>query len=466
MIKNINRNLILEIKKFGFVISYVLSCNFFVQFFSDTSLAKTVEVSESVRDSIIEFNEGFDECLDSDYSNNDNEVLVDEKINTSSLKRVRFLRIDGSNCGNLQFLKYSPNLLSITIDNFECLSLEDMKYISEIPRLREIHVIVSGDYLLKNPNYKPDLSIFNHIDDVYLYVFSSRKVNDISNFLLYNVGKDYYNSTRANIFDKSMDAETLNKVRNWDEQFDKMMSKIPISSNDNEEDKIMQIVYFINDYYDYDDEVSGYLRSGEENSQMEDLILKYNINLIEPIFSKNREGICCNFTAFTNILCYKAGLESYYISGLCMDMYNNSVGHAWNLVNVLDNYYIVDTTVLENNISYEVFSSLERGSQEKDSWYDAVLSEILCDLNGKAAILYDDVYGYTDTIISGDNIVKPKENIVYFNSDDGKSTIDFPNKTILWIEIIGGCLTGIIAVCDIYSIHKSENKIKKKKLEK
>lgn len=477
MIGNVNRDWFLKLKKLGLTLSYCMTCLSFAGGITNISVGKTVKVSENARTSIISDNLGFNDSLELDYitrvyedengfyiteyDKNKTNELVDKNINTSSLKDVSILRIDGSCCGDLSFLEISKNIEFMVIKNFNCLTEENLDYISKLPNLNKLYISISIDYLLKNPNYKLDLSKLEHVENIYLFPCSSSYKADINNLLIYNIGAYYYNTTRSNIFDNYMDSDLLKKVETWDLKFDEMLKKIPISCDTPDEEKIMQIVYFVNDYYKYDDKVSEYLDTGVESTTVDNLVLYYNVNLIDPIFKENREGVCSNFATFTNILCYKAGLESYYISGYCKDLEGNDVGHAWNLVNVNDNYYIVDTTVLENNMDYIVFSKLERNSKKTSNWYGAVLAEILIELGGGLASYYTDPYDYTDSIVNQDNIEKVSDDVVYFNEDNSKTVIDVKYKERFKEEIKMFVISTLVSLGFAYSISKDKVKMKK-----
>lgn len=475
MIKNVNKNLLLKLKKLGFVFSYCLTCFSGTSGLINISVGKSVKVSDNVRTSIINDNPGFSDSLELDsinrlykdnnfyineYDENKNYELIDKNINTSSLKYISVLKIDASCCGDLSFLEDSKNIQFMSIENFNYLSQQNLNFLSGLSNLKKLYIGISTDYLLKNPNYKLDLSKLNNIENIYLFPCSSNYETDITNLLIYDVGKEYYNTSRSNIFDKCMDNNLLKKVKSWSEQFDEMLKKIPISDDISDDEKIMQIVYFVNDYYNYDEKISEYLDTGIKSIDTDNLVSYYNNNLIDPILAENKEGICCNFTAFTNVLCYKAGLESYYISGYCKDIDGNNVGHAWNIVNINDNYYIVDTTILENNMDYIIFSQLERDSKKTNNWYDAVLDEILIELDGTMANYYIDPYSYIDSIVNQNNIKAEEKKIVYYNLDDSKIVVGFEDKERFKNEVkmfvFGFLITSALV--------DSKDKVKKKNL--
>ena len=451
MLGNVNRDWFLKLKKLGLTLSLSMTCFSCASGISNISIGKLAKVSENVRASIISDNLGF-------YDSSDCFNHQDKNINTSSLKDIYILRIDGSCCGDLSFLEGCSNLEFMIVNNFNCLSEENLEYLSKLPKLNKLYINVDTDYLLKNPNYKLDLDMLSNVENIYLF---SNDKSDIAKFLIYNIGANYYNTSRSNIFDKYMNEYEISKVIDWDKKFDDMLNDIPIDDNTSEEDKIMQIVYFVNKYYSYDDKVSEYLDNGVESKEVNNLVLYYNAYHIDPIFGESKEGICSNFATFTNILCYKAGLESYYISGYCKDIEGNDVGHAWNLVNINDKYYLVDTTILESNMDYIVFSELERQSKKKTSWYDAVLSEILTELDGGLASYYTDPYGYTESIVYGDNIVKVTDDIIYFNQDTSKTIVDVKYEERFKDEIKTFAVSSLLFLGFGYSVSKDKTKLKK-----
>lgn len=463
MINNINKEWLLKLKKFGFTLTCCMTCLSFTGGINNLSVSHTVKVSKNVRNSIILDNSEYDISTLA-FDSEENLTLIDNAINTYSLGKLNTLKIDGSCCGDLSFFRYCDNLKTLIINNFNYLSLEDRENISKYLDLDELYVNVPIEYMLKNPTYRLDLSGLENIGNIYLnsYVYSYQY--DISNLILYNVGKDCYDSGRINIFDKCMNSDLLNRIKEWDNKFNDMVIKLSLDEECNDCDKIMEVVYFVNDYLSYDDEVKEYLINNSKDKEVEELIHYYNEYLLSPLFKDNREGVCTNYAALTNVLCYKIGLESYYISGYYVDESGNDRGHAWNLVNVNDKYYIVDNTALDNSITYIVFSSMERQSDKRNSWYDSVLSLILFDVNEVVDSYYKDYYNDTDDILNGSYVVYKENDIVYFNNDKDKLVIDVKYPLRFEEEVKSFIYSSLISLGLGYSIGK--DKVKKKEMNK
>ena len=118
---------------------------------------------------------------------------------------------------------------------------------------------------------------------------------------------------------------TVDDINN-NKRIDNIVSSI-ITNDMNDYDKIKAITYYIDNNFTYDLEYTEI-----SNSNPIDTMFKYN------------KGVCAGYAYLANAMFKKCGIDSYYISG------NN---HAWNLVNIDNKYYYVDTTWTQDSTDFD-----------------------------------------------------------------------------------------------------------------
>lgn len=445
-IKNINEKFFRRAKMIGLSLCVTATGFSSANFAFDFYVGKSVKVSESVRESInsdYEFfvNDDLDmEEIEENFNNNKD--VVDIKYNSSNLKNIYSLVIDGSLCGDLDILDYCKNLEAIYVKKFDSLSQDNIEKIQKLAKLKTLYMEVTFDYLLKNPDYKFDLSIFDDIENVYLIPCVEHYcARDVYNYIYFSSFKDYYNTTRPNIFEFFMYPDEIEDVIRWDKKFDEIFSEIPLSDCINEKEKIIQISKYINTNYEYDREIAECILDGNIDEAY-NLAAIYNNECIDSFFSE-KTGVCCNFASFVNILCFKAGIECYFIDG----SYNNGeneVNHAWNFANIDNNYYIVDTTKFENQYGDIAYRDLDNYSSIDDSkYYDFIVRLLLSDANEEQSRKYKDLDSYMFYIMNED---KEEKNIRYYNENDGKLVFGINDKSafvrdgLLMSALIISCL--------------------------
>ena len=116
----------------------------------------------------------------------------------------------------------------------------------------------------------------------------------------------------------------------FDEAIQNIIDSI-ITEDMNDNEKLVAILRYVVTHLKYDYSIIN----DEEKAR------EYNKLLLSPALKGN--GICINFAALTNALCFKANLTSYLVS---------SFDHAWNLVEIEGQFYFVDPTNLNETLIY------------------------------------------------------------------------------------------------------------------
>lgn len=201
---------------------------------------------------------------------------------------------------------------------------------------------VDGKYCLRvGFNDKID---YHSIDRLDIVDFSSIGVYQAAIYLS-KEDIDYLNSIGAQI--DLDDGSTLEDLIEIVSELDNMAGSIQVEDKNNEQEVIDAVLKYIIKNYKYDDS--------------KDISAYYNNGYLYGVF--NCDGIICgNYASLVNALLYRWGISSYYI---------NSFNHAWNLIDIDNNYYYVDACWLDD----EDNTFLESTNYDDYSWYLAEPSE-------------------------------------------------------------------------------------------
>lgn len=306
------------------------------------SIEKPITISKNVIDSMyLENNLSYNNY--NNYSNNSDNI--DNSITKESLKLIKNLTIDINNLGDSTFFKYLTNLEVLTIKNYQSLNTNDIDNLKYLNSLKILNISIDGNYVLKNPNYTIDLSMFSNLETLYI---TCDLPNEIDSYISYNLIKN--NKIKNVIFSNDL---TIDELSIWNNKINIIIDNLHLE-NSNEKEKLNIIANYVMNNLQYDKDIYNYLlnTSNVDSSQK---ISQYNINLLSSILNNDnniKDVICCNYAAFANILLYKAQIESYYMLGNV-----DNTRHAWNLVNIDNNYYFMDLTYVDNDYDYNLLIS-------------------------------------------------------------------------------------------------------------
>ena len=353
---------------------------------------KTVKVplSNTIRDYNKDFPEPNYELVKIKNNGICNSDTYDLSINEDNLSRyVKSLKIDASNLEDLDILKYTPNIETLRIENYELLTDEQFNIIENLNHLKKLDIIVNQKTITENPDYKIDLSNFKSLEKAnisYLSLFS--KTEEIDNVLLYKVIKG---NKDIKIGISDLDNEDVDKIKKWDKSLEDLIASFHFSDNESDIEKISTLCLYVCDKIKYDQQVSDDISEYGANDLPEDSlnkVLEYNEKLLSTILSSKEneevDGVCCNYATLLHILSNYSGISLKYETGI-YETPNELAGHAWNTYEEDGENYIIDPTkidnnqiirnvleVLYNNMSEESITDIKRlifDKEEYATWY-------------------------------------------------------------------------------------------------
>ncbi|MDE6284946.1 MAG: hypothetical protein K2M17_04300 [Bacilli bacterium] len=296
-----------------------------------------VVVAENVRNSVY---------LDNSYLKYSN-FSINEKedffITDKTLANINKLHIDTLETVDFSFLSHCTNLSELVIENAQELTELNINDLNQLPSHIRVELQFDTKYIRKKGQKKLDLS---SLSKEYVTV-AIDSTEELDYYLLYS----YLQSAK----DEWYDYMTADRFRAIDEKLNYLLKQIDFSDITCEMDTFLRLVAFVGSYIQYDESVSlkGDVVLG---SQTNDLSKEYNQRRLSFILDSDENevlGICCNYAALLSALCYKIGIESYYVRGV--DESQDS-GHAWNLVKVDGNWFFVDVTRLDTSYEIEYYT--------------------------------------------------------------------------------------------------------------
>lgn len=381
------------------------------------NVEKVVSVSEDVRHSIYYDND----CLDTknyhkykveDLGNGlEGTVIdydapkIDEFITEETLKEVKYLKIDLAENEDLTIIKNIPNLNVLLIENASLLTTEDIDVLNESSIGSIILSFSINDIAKININNTILKKLENN--KIILDVLPTNELEKQMVFTLLNNLPDNFEG-------EFVDYE---KCKKYDERIDELISEIDFSEAKNESDKAMKVLEKVLTFIKYDEDIIAYFDEHiflEEGSDAYNKISDYNDYLLSSVLESDKDetnGVCANYTALFTAMCYKLGIESYYISG---SLAESEVGHAWNLIKVDNEYKYIDITGLDgsyfNSKWYEMYLLGGNKSYPKEFYWELVKGNVYLELDNNAFIPTDDI----DRI---KKVLEKNPEIIYYNSD-------------------------------------------------
>jgi len=241
---------------------------------------------------------------------------------------------------------------------------------------------------------------------------------------------------------KTNDMDLLVSVNN---RIDEIINELDIDSKLKDKNKVDLILSYVLSNASYDEKLIG----------VED-VSNYNISKFYDKgylkgFLENDTQICGNYASIINVLLNRMGIDTYLI---------NSPDHVWNILNIDNKYYYLDSTWIDNTIlrydnkelsAEEVFSNEEYNYlRQSYEWYllEPELVKNFDTNSHNPSFIPSDINKNTklDIELNNDNLIvqKPLLNIV---------------KCIFSLVAI------ILSISDIFSTIKYDKKIKKELFE-
>ncbi|MBO6231438.1 MAG: bacterial Ig-like domain-containing protein [Ruminiclostridium sp.] len=153
----------------------------------------------------------------------------------------------------------------------------------------------------------------------------------------------------------------------------------------------LKIIDLVADYITYDD----WANNDSQTDSAAKARLTFDQSLISSVLNTDHLTVCAGYAMMTAYFCNAAGIDAFYV---------NSDGHAWNIVNLYNNYYELDLTWYDD----------DRGSTYYDDrWVNKSYATFLANDNyNPKAHAYKDHWSYTTLPSCTLDTVNPTNDVV------------------------------------------------------
>ena len=263
-------------------------------------------------------------------SRKDEKDLFLEIKNLKSLEEITLSPISsGYNFDekSFSFLLNCPNLKSINLSGFEFI---DEEFINKLDTVTDFTITLNS-----NIN---SFTVNSNIDFTKLKNLKKLKFVNVG---LYNAAIYLDNDDLSKLNEKNVSVDfsgdfTIDELKKVNDELNDMVKDLNISSKMSEQDKFNSILEYVLLQLNYNQESLKLQESGENTNSINATM--YIDGYLYAIFNKD-SAICGNYAALFQALANRIGIKSYFMT---------SNVHAWNLVNINDEYYYVDSTRLDN----------------------------------------------------------------------------------------------------------------------
>lgn len=277
-------------------------------------------------------------------------------------KNLRVLDIDLSKCSYEEWNQIVYDLEKIDFSKFDKLESvyvysyfdgaantfneENFGFLKKIPNLTKLTILsnwIDTDFLESFDNIE-ELSLYSSCANMNIDYskLSNLKKIDLSGFENYTLAIELTNSDLEYFDNNGIEVVLENesdrsKIIEINNKLDSMLNEIGINSNDTDIEKLRKISLYVIDNLEYDWDVAMCL----EDEMDVDPVHFYQDGFLYGALEENSQ-VCGNYSALLHALGKRAGLEVYDVS---------SEDHAWNMVKLNDEYYVVDLTYIDNDKS-------------------------------------------------------------------------------------------------------------------
>lgn len=330
------------------------------------SMERLVAVSQDVRRSMYTHNTYFDL---KDY----NTRCYDSKVTTKALRCMKCLQLDARRTTDFGFLAYCTNLEELVIKNAQDLSIQALETLSQYKGLKlELNYFVAN--IWKDFMKFPDGNFLEGLD----VTIKSNANGELEEYIFYNYIKD------ATFGQNSLlDNEKYQRI---DQKLNNILEQIDFSEAKTQTDVLLKLIIAVGKTIKYDAIVAAN-PDYEKGSAESILVRMYNKERLSFILTGDGElnGVCSNYATLLSALCYKVGIESYFITGVR----DNNKAHAWNLVGVDGAFYYVDVTRIDANMTLDnfkenvlLYEGVKEYWDEKPQYkrvYDRIVDDFIAD---------------------------------------------------------------------------------------
>ena len=298
----------------------------------------------------------------------------DEEITKRDLEQIDWLYLPLRSDMDVSFLQYCTNLKSLTVTlqssdysilknleiapNLEYLfiggvftsfgekfSRSDLEFLENMSSVKSLSLGLIGvdsgceDIL----NQLEEISFVNSesfdldyskLTNVKRLDFSSIEPYTLAIFLNYAEYQNLIQHGVEVVFESERQKNTYLEVSR---KLDDMVSSLDIQDTDTDEEKLNKVLIYVLEHLEYDEEVSRALADGREHSDLTQSF--YEDGRLYAVFEKD-SAICGNYAALVEALFDR-------ITDPRNSAFVNNDSHAWNVVKVDGEYYLVDATWLD-----------------------------------------------------------------------------------------------------------------------
>lgn len=258
------------------------------------------------------------------------------------------------------FLHGCPNLHELQLHN---LGVEP-GFVESLTQVKELVLNASREISMCI-----DFSKLTHLDKI---VFPDDSNYEIP---IYFTENDYNTLVNAGVtFSSTRGTLDMNQVLEIGRQLDQMVASLGLTDQSTDQEKLDAILVYVLENYSYDQEVSALSSSGEDYGPLSDTF--YVGGDLYGVFNKGGNIICGNYSALVEALARRVGLDAHSIV---------SKTHAWNIVNIEGENYVVDATWLDGQSAYTLSEPDENGTMH---YIDTSASETIKSGNGESLHWY------------------------------------------------------------------------------
>lgn len=229
---------------------------------------------------------------------------------------------------DFSFLKNSDGITGLSLYGF----IPEPGIIESLTHLKKLQLQTDG-------NYKIDFTKLTFLD---VLDFPTAGPYDVAVDL---TSDEYYTLVKNGVsitFDEPEELAIYEKVT---DELDDIVASLNVDQNSTDQEKLDAILIYVLDNLTYDPEISEALKNETEHDALTKSF--YQGGQLYGALEKDT-AICGNYTALTNALAERLGINTYYLK---------SATHAWSLVEVEGEQYYVDSTWLDGQSTYKLTTS-------------------------------------------------------------------------------------------------------------
>lgn len=328
-----------------------------------------------------------------------------------------------------------------------------------------------------NPSFLESLGSIEELviscNEVYKYNIDYSKINNLKkisfrNLELYDYPIFLTNELINKLNDKGVEINLngvkLDTVVKLNNSLDEIVSKLPVTKDSTDIEKLNAILVWILDSFYYDEQVSYY-----SSINKKDPILVHSFYAngeLDAVYNNNGNIICGNYSALFQALANRLELTSYYVDG---------TGHAWNMVCFKDEKYYVDSTWLDTGeIELETgVVNLKRiitpqeliksGEGNRLKWYLKDINEIGDDSSHQADYIPSNSDDYVEYVPINNEITEVNDNTLNIDLSEYlyKIVIDGEEYIANAATVLGILISLGLAVKVVKKFNKEEEKERK-----